>query len=173
MFHPRLFFLIFASRQKKSSILFFNSTHPIQRPFSGFPGEAYICAPVLFHAPSSSPCMQFSAHGMQRQSFFLSAPATLSPPATTSRQSPQLPAGAQWSNTSNHQDVKKKNAVSESIGIKKQRKVSQPLPRGRRHEWPTPGSPRVLPKPLEACDRALFYPSTREIGSCVSFIPEL
>lgn len=52
---------------------------------------------------------------------------------------------------------------------KMQRKISLPLQREREREWgrewAKPESSGALPIPLEACDRSLFYPSTREIGS--------
>lgn len=47
-------------------------------------------------------------------------PSTLSP-ATTSRQSPQLPAGAQQNNTSNHEDGKE----CRSFGIQKRNKNAE------------------------------------------------
>lgn len=44
---------------------------------------------------------------------------------------------------------------------------NKPAPTNREggKEWAKPESSGALPKPLEACDRSLFYPSTREIGS--------
>lgn len=125
---PRLFFLIFASWQENQYLIFyffFNSTHPIQRPFGGFPGEAHICAPALLRASSSPPCMQFSAHGMQVQSFFLSTPQQPAVSRHSSRQvlSGASPATARCEENKRFQIQRNKNAEESKLATAKREKA--------------------------------------------------
>lgn len=92
-------------------------------------------------------------------------------PTTTSYQHQQsyyLLARIQWKiGATSNWDRQEKMNVAVLNQPKMQRKISLPQQREREwgKEWAKPESSGALPKPLEACDRSLFYPSTREIGS--------
>lgn len=116
--------------------------------------------------------MQPSLHTIHVQSVLASpAPTTLSP---------ELPAIAIYSRSTSWQaldgesqppatEIHEENECC-SFESAKNAEENKPAPhREREREWgkecAKPESSGVLPKPLEACDRSLFNPSTREIGS--------
>lgn len=84
-----------------------------------------------------------------------------------------LPPGKQWVENQSHQHLRSTENVNVAVlNLPKiQKKISPPLQRERQwgREWAKPESSGALPKPLEACDRSLIYPSTREIGSMCLF----
>lgn len=170
---PRLFSLSSFCKLASFFIFLIQRTQS-QRPSGGFPGGSlHLCSSTVTHTHAPffvvNPACSFQLMGC----FFVGPPplATLSP----RQPKPSVAAAPGRRSVEQHQqpnqDLKKTNVVFSSKGIKIAEESK--LQRGRRHGWPTPGSPGALPKPLEACDRALFYPSTREIGSCVLSIPEL
>lgn len=168
---PRLFSL--SSFCKLASFfMFLIQRTQSQRPSGGFPGGSlHLCSSTVTHTHPLSSSSTLRAVFSSWDASLSGPPATLSP----RQPKPSVAAAPGRRSVEQHQqpnqDLKKTNLVFSSKGIKIAEESK--LQRGRRHGWPTPGSPGALPKPLEACDRALFYPSTREIGSCVLSIPEL
>lgn len=112
-------------------------------------------------------CMQSPRHRMHVQSV-LPAPTALSPqlptistsrttswPAVDGKSEP--PAAEINAEIECHSFESAKNAEDISLPLQRERE------RGK--EWAKPESSGALPTPLEACDRSLFYPPAREIGS--------
>lgn len=114
-------------------------------------------------------CMQPSRHKMRTQSVLL-APYNATPTTAGHHHHYShyyLLASIRRENgaTSIWRPTEKMNVAV--LNRQKMQEENKPAPTKREggKEWVVPGSSGVLPKPLEACDRSLFYPSTREIGS--------
>lgn len=113
--------------------------------------------------PLLSPCMQLSRHMM---------PGLVN--ATTPRQPPAISIDKSFyllekhSNGKNQSHQQPRSTEKTNVAVlnqPKMRKENKPAAAKREKEWAKPESSGALPKLLEACDRSLFYPSTREIGS--------
>lgn len=124
------------------------------------PSSIYACSNGLHAAFTSQDAYPVSPAGpLQR------CPYNYQPSASTV----VLPPGKRWVENQSHQQLRSTEKMNVAVlnQPKMQRKISLPLQRERvrEREWAKPESSGALPKPLEACDRSLFYPSTREIGS--------
>lgn len=98
-------------------------------------------------------------------------------PAPTQSDPPQPPAISTNSRTTSWQAFNGKSeppatevdGENECRSFESAKKTEENKPAASKKEggkeWAKPESSGALPKPLEACDRSLFYPSTREIGS--------
>lgn len=121
------------------------------------------CRHLFFYLSFHTARKQPSSQETHFQSL-LSAPTSLSPqlPAVSRTTSKQA---RKWSHQQPASTLEKTNVAV--LNQPKNGKEYKPAPakRERGNEWATPDSSGALPKPLEACDRSLYYPSTREIGS--------